>query len=366
MKATTTINSPNIKINNLTYSTTNGDFKFKQGEVLGDLNLTLNKSTFSISESVKTRNDNNNEEYNNLVLSLTTGKFDASKEVLGKVEVTNSSRGIVNIKECLTYEQNTDSAGGQINLNKVGDATIFSGDTIVTIGETTKGLTINLFKSGKISIGTLNAVSTLSIKEGNINISNCSSSVTAQTYTGNINISNSMQIVSVRTNYGNINVNFSESAGHYDPSAEIKYRVFSASIYNGYLNATGVEHIGDSSTKADGDLSETTITGINVTGNGRINLLMNDVVGINKITGKNGNIYVEINELSVYDLTTKSNAGNVRVNLLQTSNSGGYTTTNETTTKVNHLGDSSSNSLNIESNQGDLTVLDSSIAENGF
>lgn len=359
LKATTVINHPSLTINNLNYSTTNGDFSFKQGSILGNLDLSIDKSTFTISKAVKTTNEVDNTTYNNVTLSMSTGKFLAENETLGNVLVKNSTRGVVNINECSRYEQNTETAGGQINLNKVGSASITSGDTIINIKESSQGLNINLKNAGEINIEKLNeaALSTFSTKEGAINISNCSASVTAHSDSGNINIYNAMKTVSVRTNYGNVNVQFIASeAGE---STNVLY----ATIYNGYLNASGVEHIGDDA--SDDDL----VQGVTVTGNGRVNLLMNNVVGKNVIKGKNGNIYVEIKDSAVYDLSTQSQSGNVRVNLLQLSEFGGYTTSSQKTTHVNHNEATNcgvENSLEVSSNQGDITILDSIIASRGF
>ena len=91
---------------------------------------------------------------------------------------------------------------------------------------------------------------------------------------------------------------------------------------------------------------------------------MNDVCGENSIAGKDGNINVVINTSSQYILKTSSKTGNVRVNLAQIEQSYGYTSQEEQTTLVNCS--NSTNTLTVSTNQGNLTLLDNLMYENGF
>ena len=351
-KAKTTIKSSNLQINNLTYSTNSGNFNFNEGKINGSMNLNLDKSVFTLNENVQTNN-------NDVKLSMTSGKFYATKSTLGNIEITNNERGVIDIQNCNNFIENQSSAGGQIYIDKVEYISLTASDTIVEITDVTDGAIIDLKGSGKITINKVQAYSTLTTKSGDITINNCDATVILHTDTGNIDVQNAMKTVSIKTNHGNATVNFSNDAKHYSPSDETKTRTLYATIHNGTLTATGVEHIG----VAD-ENEEFNFTGLKVTGNGQINLSMNDVCGENSIAGKDGNINVVVNTSSQYILKTSSKTGNVRVNLAQIEQSYGYTSQEEQTTLVNCS--NSTNTLTVSTNQGNLTLLDNLMYENGF
>lgn len=353
--AETYLESNKVSINNLSYKTENGDFHFDAGSVKGLLKLSLNKSIFSIDSNVKTNS-------NEVELSLTSGRFYAKDSTLGNINVKRNKRGIISIKECSDLIENSSSAGGQINIEKLDHVNIKAADTKISLGEVLHGASIDLTKSGSVKITSLNGSSTIITNSGNIKIKNCEAPVVLHTDNGDINVTNAKKIVRIKTNYGQVNVSFADDAEHYTTSNDS--RVLYANIYNGKLTAKGVEHIG----VADEENPET-ISGITVTGNGRINISMEDVCGENAIAGKNGSIQVVVNyetneTVNDYILTTYSKSGNVRVNLMQISSYYGYTSKKLTTTKVNCS--NSSNTLSVTTTNGDLTLLDSIMYENGF
>lgn len=348
--AETSLNSKNVTINNLTYQTTNGDFNFENGTINGSLNLTLNKSTFYISSTASTNS-------NKVELKLTSGKFYAKHSKFGNIEIKRNERGTISVNECADLIQNSKSAGGQISVKKLDYINVKTGDTIINLGHVRHGASIDITKSGNIKINTLIGSSTIITRSGNIKIKNCEDPAVLHTDTGDIKVTNAKKIIRIKTNYGQVNVNFADDAEHYSVSKNS--RILYANIYNGKLTAKGVEHIG----VADEQDPET-ILGITVTGNGRVNLRMNDVCGENMISGKNGNVSLVVDSNSKYMLTTASKSGAVRVNLMQTTSYYGYTAKSSTTTAVNCS--TSDNTLSVTTKNGDLTLLDSIIYQNGF
>ena len=343
ISAKTTIKSSNLQINDLTYSTKSGSITLKNGTISGMLDIDLNSGSFNIGPEFVTNN-------NEVILKLTTGKFNATQSILGNVNIEKNNRGIININQCNTITDDVAVAGGQLNINKCFSAFITTSDTNVTIGEITSGAAIELTGSGKVSITTLSALSTVKTVSGNIKITNAFYNVKLESDTGNILVESATMLVSVTTNYGMAEIHFNQDIPHYSADSTIKTRVLHARIKDGKLIATGVEHIGD----------QTEETGIAITGNGSINLRMTNVKGTNSITGNSGNVYVVVDKASEFVLETQSNTGNVRVNLTQTEEFDGYTTKEKRSTNVNC--ETSVNSLYVTTTSGSLSLFDTNFA----
>lgn len=343
-KANATIDMKNLQINKLTYSTQKGDMLFKNGNIVGDLSISLNKGSFSLMKTVATNN-------NNVNLSLTSGKFEALHSTLGAVTVQKNANGRISLHECSNFVQNQLGAGGQINITNLGFANIRSSDTIVTINSISDGAIIDLNKSGKININTINGISSLYSNSGSIVVNQALSVLTLKSNSGNITVNSAVQVVSVNSTSGNVIIHFADEAQGYTP--ENQYSTLYAKMKDGSLTATGVEHVGD----YDNELNQ----GIYISGNCQLNINFRNIVGKNTIHAENGSIYTIINKSLAYDLTTSSKFGSVRVNLTQTPNYNGYTTKEATTTHVNC--ETSENSLKITSNRGSLTVLDTNFSK---
>lgn len=367
LNAKTTINSEKIKIKNLTYTTENGDFDFNKGEISGNLTLDISKSSFKINENVKTKT-------NNVVLRISKGKFYANSSKLGDINVLENTHGIISVNECGLFELDIESAGGSISISKASRLNIITSDTNVKVDEIISGANIELTQSGKVSINKLCEYSTIKTNSGDINISTCLNTLIAHTDSGNININNAQKTISIKTNSGNAVVNFAENASNFIETDTEKSRTLYATIANGTLTATGVQHIG-----VPNENTPETITGITITGSAHVSLKMNDVKGKNKIEGNNGTVTVVANDNSKYALSTNSSNGKVRVNLLQISQSGGYTDLNHEPIYVNHkpcescnncknsaICENSVNTLIATSTHGSLTILDESMYKYGF
>ncbi len=360
--AQTEITNKDIYLNDFTYSTNSGDLLLKKLSINGKLNLNLNKSKCELDSSVVTKS-NEAETSNNVDLSLTTGKFYAKNSILRNIIIKNNNRGTIILGECADIDEFKPSAGGQIVAKKVMHINVDASDTIININEKAQHANINLTGSGKVYIAELEGDSRITTNSGNITVNKCKSNLTAYTDEGNITIKKAYKTIATKTQYGNIDVSFSEDAEHYSKTAEYPSRVLHAILHNGKLTAKGVEHIGFNNSIVSKD-SEAS-SGIVVTGNGRVHLEMSDVCGDNNIVGKNGSVYVVVNHLSVYKLTTNPTTptkGNVRVNLMQVSNYFGYRTKSEVITYVNSTSSSyNNNTLTVSTEKGDLTLLDTKL-----
>ena len=349
-KSETSISDKNLSLNNFSYTTISGNLNLNKVTITGKMKLNLNESECFIDSSVETN-------FNNIDLKLTSGKFIATKSQFGDITILKNSRGIINVDQCNTVRENISDAGGQINVNKISHINVKASDTIISLGKVENGAIIDLVGSGKTTIGTLKGVSSISTNSGKIKINNCLSSATLHTDDGNITVKKAMKTISTKTNYGEINIAFSDDADHYSESDTDKSRTLFAEIKNGKLTATGVEHVGSSNFDSN--------QGIIVTGNGRVNLTMNDVCGENLIKGKNGNVKIVINHESIYKLTTNPNKktqGNVRVNLMQISQYKGYTNKGKKDTYVNCTETTyGTNQLIASTTTGDLTILDTKV-----
>lgn len=333
-KSETLINSKNLKIGNLSYTTENGDFDFVNGSVIGNMNLKLGNSLFTIYDNAKTNS-------NPTTINITTGRFDAPKAKLGDVTITKNKRGVIILGECETLKNNVKTAGGRIEATKASHVNIQSTDTDISIKEVLNGAIVKLTKTGSIKINSLTGFSDLSTQSGNIKLNHTNSNLILATDTGNITVKNAKYQISAKSNYGDIKISFANNAESY--ASNNNARAVIANTKKGKLVINGVENIK-----------------LTISDNGRAEVNMNNVYGDNYIDGKNGNVKIVVNKDSVYTLTTSSMYGNVKVNLTQITEYGGYTTKTSRTTNVNCL--SSTNSLIASTKHGNLTVLDTTFA----
>lgn len=334
-KAPTEINAE-INLNSLSYSTENGDISISACSLLGNLEFNLNKADLTMHESVKTNE-------NAVSLRLTTGSFKAEQSVLGDVTIKSNERGVVLLNECHNLKEEIAEAGGRIEAKKVFNVKISTSDTNVYIKTITGGASIKL-TTGDIEIDELTGYSALTTTSGSITVKKANSNLLLESVDGDITVSNAFKTTTANTDNGNINIYFDETAEAYNPSStDIKSRELISTINNnGKLTASGVDH-----------------AEINLKNNGRLDLTFRDVLGANTIAGRNGEVFVKVDTTDSYKLTTKSDAGSVRVNLAQISEHGGYKTKEIKTTNVNGCPDNTKNTLVITTVDGNLTVLDS-------
>lgn len=341
-KSKTTIDATNLSIKNLNYSTTKGDLKIVNATLSNKLTLTLGKSDCSISSEVITNN-------NDVDLHITTGSFKALNSVLGDINILSNTRGVIELNQCADIRENQKTAGGRIVAQKVEHINITAGDTNISIQEIQIDAVVELTASGSIYINELYKSSTIKTNSGNIYVNNAYATLILTSQSGNIQVDNATLIVSVSINYGEALINFNPNAEGFIENN--RSRVLNATIFNGTLTATGVEHIGDANSTE----------GIKITGNGRAHINMRNVYGTNTILANNGRASVVVDKSSAFTLKTSSTYGNVRVNLTQISEYNGYTTKEERTTFVNSY-TASSNKLEVKSTGGEILVLDTNFA----
>lgn len=327
-KAKTTLNDNSIQIENLNYKTNNGDFIVNAASISNNICLELNKATFEISKDVSTNN-------NDVTIKLTSGKFNAKNSAFKNIKIESNTRGVIIAKSCESIQQQTDSAGGRIEIETVSNATIKSSSTNVYFGKVLNGTIIEL-KNGDISINEITRTSYLVTDSGKINVNTSNSYLELKTNSGDITVSNAKDDVSVDTKHGTVNITFAENA---------LSKFLTACLTDGKLISSGLNKIN-----------------LVVSDNGRAELNMADIKGESSIKGNNGSIFIKVNKLSSYKLVTKSE-GIVRVNLAQIPQFGGYTTKEEVTTYVNCTSSSYNNDvLDVSTKAGSLTILDSNFA----
>lgn len=337
-RAPVTINSPDIKINELIYTTNNGNLDINNAHIYGKLDLSLGNSYFTLNENTKLTN-------NNVELDITTGKFDSSKVTLGDIEIVKNRRGVIVVGDCNKLTEDIRSAGGRISVKNVKTSlTVITSDTNVYADTINGSATISLTKAGNASIKNLTGagLSSITTSYGYIDVENCYSDIFLTSTYGNITIDNAFKMCTVVSSYGNVNINYNELAVAFNPNSVD--RKIEASVKNGTFTATGVENIN-----------------INVTGNARLNIKMKNIREASNITVNKGSAHVEVYAFAVYKLKTTSSSGYVNVNLLQINESGGYTDKDHPQVDVN--GGSDVNSLTITSTSGSITVIDSELAK---
>lgn len=342
-KSLTTLDDQNVSINNFSYSTKLGNFNLHKSKILGNLNLNLQDSIFTIKESTSLSG-------NKINLNLTTGKFDASQSSLGVVNVVSNERGIIKIKTCSEIEQQEKLSGGSIKIEKVlNRVDITSSDTNIEISELSENannISLISTKSGNISIGTINssiATANFNLGYGNLTINTAKSKVYAISDSGNITIKNAYLKINSNTNYGTVNIKFADDAESLS-SNELS-RAFYATLKSGKLVLKGVEN-----------------TSITLTDNARADVSFKNVIGNNFITGNKGSVNVKVYKTSAFKLSTQSESGLVRVNLTQIPEYNGYTTNEVRTEYINCLDTNFNHQLTVKTNSGDLTLLDSNFA----
>ena len=336
LNAKTNISSEGLKINDLTYETSNGNATLNSTTITGNLNLNLGNATFTVSNSTNSNT--------NVYLDLSTGKFNGSSATFGDITVNSNTRGIIQVKECDNFNIEIESAGGRVEIDKVSFADIDTSDTNVYINEVTDSLIADLTASGNIEVNTINGSSRLYTNNGNIKIKKANTSlIILETTYGNITISEAYNKIQAITNHGTINVTYAEDAEHHVVDSNTARSIMATIHGNGKVQVSGAESIN-----------------VMIENNGRADVLMNDVVGENVITGNKGSVYVKINKDSKYKLKTTSISGSVRVNLTQVPEYNGYKNVDRETfvNCVEADAEASSNVFKIHTNTGSLTVLD--------
>ena len=353
--AETTISADGLAIDELKYTTSNGNATLGTATVYGNMNLDLGNATFTIGSnlvlSVPSINDIN--------LKLTTGKLDASSAILGDVNVLSNERGVIRIKECINFNEEVEIAGGSIQIDKLFGAVIKTSDSNVTLGEVTNSVVIKLSKSGSVHITSLSGISDIETNQGEVYIDKVySDQLVLQTTNGNITVSQAYNHIEALTNHGTIKVTWADDAERHNPTDGKKYRSLSANIDgNGKVVAKNVDYVN-----------------VQIKGRGRADLSMSNISGKNIINGDDGSVSISVDKNSKYALKTTSEAGAVQVNLTQVPNFKGYTDKDHELVYVNseesaYPADKNLDTWSIDENllqvttkTGSITILDTNFS----
>lgn len=345
------------EVENLSYSTTAGNFKFNSGKVNGALNLSLGRATFSVAEAVETN-------ANVVNLKMTSGCFNCPKKDFGTINLISSTSGIVRANSASEMIGNNANAGGSITISSLGNANLTAGDTNIKINTLTSGV-IEIGKTGKVNVEKIIGRVNLHTDGGNISVGESHFELTCTSQSGNISVAKAFKVVNAETSSGNISVNFdfAENLGAAEGTnytttnsyAQNKdNRRFIAQTKTGNITATGVENVD-----------------ILITENGHASVYFENVLGNNVIKAeKSGSVYVQVKEFKKeiapegwahFNLETHSSAASlVRVNFTQMGETEGQHEQNiSTDINPNATQDEKNNSLTVETDKGSLTVLDS-------
>lgn len=240
---------------------------------------------------------------NNIAISTNNGKLDASTVNFGDITILRNEGGEIKVNSCHKILDETNTSTGTISVSNAESVTINS-------------------KSLNINIGSLAGTANITTKSGNINILNAKNEIVLNTTNTNSYIS------FAKTDY-------------------VSRKLDNSNIKNGSLIIDNLDNIS-----------------LGVDGNAYVKVVMTNVLGNNKILCEDysrANINLIVNYELAYNLTTSSNKGKVRVNLVQIPEHNGYTTTASTITKVN--GGSTDNSLRLSTYYGALNVVDSALVQ---
>lgn len=336
-RAIASVDSNSVVINNLYYTTTNGELSIDNVEIKGDINLSLGNSYFTIDPSVKLHN-------NNVYLDITTGKFDSSEVSLGSIKINKNKRGVIVVGSCVNLTEEIKSAGGRIEVNTVENSLKINTSDTNVYAKLVNSAVVTLTKSGKVSIDYIASYSTVDTYSGNITLDICEANVLVSSDYGNITIKNAAKLVIAKSfKRGDISISYHPLSGQYTEANKV--RCIDIEINKGTFTATEIEH-------AD----------INITGNASINLGMRNVLGISTINVGSGSANVVINADAVYNLTSTADTGSTRVNLVQISDYNGYTNNITSSDPLEVNGNTNlANAINLSSTSGSILVLDTKL-----
>ncbi len=336
--AQSSINNENLQINNLIYNTTSGNFSFNSGSILGYIDASIGRGDFIIGSNVLTNT-------NNVTLSATSGYFEALNSVLGNFEIESNNNAVILLKECHNFIEDIDEAGGRIEIDTVFYLDLNSSDTNVYINNLTNGSNIILTRSGTVEIQNNLATSDITTNTGNIVISESTGPLILTSGDGNITVNSTFSRVTASSTYGDINVIFNSDAESYLNNRNS--RTLQATTNNGKITASGVENVY-----------------ITIKDNGRAEISMQNVYGENVVNGRSGSVSLLINRYAEYRLHTKTDSGDVSVNLMQISSTGtgGYTD-KERTEYINCDEYSFTATLEVTTTTGNLHIRDEELIE---
>lgn len=334
--SSTTIEAGSLNISNLACTTNNGEFFVNACKINGKISVSLNRGNFTLNKAVQLNT-------NNLELKTNTGNLYASEVELGNVKITKNNRAMIKIKSCVSFDLNNTTAGGSVEIGTVGEFSVNSSDTNLSVNQITTGGAVVLSKSGKVKIGEINAQTSIKTKDGNITVDKATSPLfLVTTGSGNVVLKSTTSSLFAETTYGDITAYFAEESASFADNTNA--RRLQAKTSSGDILASGVENVN-----------------IEVTGKGTVKLYMKHVLKDNEISINSGSAYVEFADDSSFVLNTKSVNGKANVNYLSSPDLSepNKEYTGNCVFNINASTDSE-NKLTISSNSGFIKVRDNS------
>ncbi len=336
--AQVSIENSAIKLNNLDYTAKNGRFRLKKANILGDLTLDLNNSDFEIYKDSGLNG-------NNVNLKTSRGTFDAKDTDLGYITVEENVRGVILAKSCTNIIERVNTAGGRIEIGTVQVANIQSSDTNIKIGRLEAGGTLVLTNSGKVDVNLILSNTDIRTNKGNINIGESAASVICESKQGNITINKASLFVTTKNESGNTKVSFNEDVEGFGGSSTA--RSVLSETNSGEISITGAENVN-----------------IKITGRGRADVKMRNVLGVNIFDVGAGGLYIQFGTTSVFDLTCELESSSLNANFVGLTNA---ITSNEGVAYPLHVNcGSTTNLMSVLANQGNIRIRDDITAEKGY
>jgi len=337
----------------LNIKSSKGDTKIKNTTINGELNFDIGSGSISVASNCATEAEIDAKlKVGSGTIDLT--KIDESKFKLNIVEIVKNSRGEINILK--TKQVVTDgniNGGGKVKVKEVEFIDFTSLDTSVYVGKILGNVKarIKLTGNGKVVINQTICDLEVNAGNGSVKINEAFETLALSTEHGDISVLKTIKLVSAATVYGNIEINFADSALDYVDTSinnSNKNRAVIATTKNGHIMITGLQN-----------------GHITATGNGRISLNYNKVVGDNEINGKLGEVNIIVPNPSsntsnecAFNLTIESEvATDIKVGAagsigrVDFSESGVH----EFTNIYNSTG-STSNNLSIKSSTGPIKI----------
>lgn len=280
-------------INHLDIITKKGKAVVSNIDLISSINLDVGSGSIYLDDECSTLSSVN------ATINVGSGKINLAKTnidnfALGIVEIKTIKRGEIGIIKADELITNGNIAGGgKLEIGEVKFVDFSSLDTDIKINKITGNSLskINITGLGDIFINTSQCKLEINGHNGDIHINTSVEIVSLLSNQGDIKIDNAFKSISAITSYGNIEINFNESSFSY--AMDSNSRTAFATTKNGHIIINGLEN-----------------GNIKATGNGRISLNYNKILGNNEVSSQYGII-----NIIVPNSTNVSNANEYAFNL---------------------------------------------------
>ncbi|MBQ7880239.1 MAG: DUF4097 family beta strand repeat protein [Clostridia bacterium] len=351
-------NDNECNIGNLAVESLKGDVNISNLTLSKGLNIDIGSGTLFVDGECETAGALNS------TIKVGSGmvnisKINVEKFNLGVVEVKSIKRGKIGILKAdeLITDGNI-NGGGKIEVGEVGFVDFSSLDTNLYINSIIGGnqnatsSRITITGNGDMYINNADCNLEVNGNNGEIEIGTVTGTLASSTNKGNIIVSQALKLISAVTESGSINISFSSAALDYvdtDINDANKNRAVVATTKNGHIIVKGLQN-----------------GYITATGNGRISLEYDKVVGQNEMISQAGGINIivpnpsdtsAVNEFAFNLKVTTEVSADVKVGVAGSIGSVDFTQSG--THEFNNIynsASSTSNNLNVISSTGAIKI----------